>query len=124
MGEWCTEHHGESGLTQKVKESKLSLEECETKVLEFVQDWTNPGKSVLAGNSVGQDAKFLERYMPKFMAHLHYRIIDVSTVKELTKRWYPKEFSEKPQKKLAHRALDDIKESIEELQYYQKHVFK
>lgn len=124
MGEWCVQHHGESGLTERVRNSKLSLEDCESQVLKFVEEWTPPGKCPLAGNSVGQDAKFLEKYMPNFMGHLHYRIIDVSTVKELVKRWYPSEFSKKPSKKLAHRALDDILESIEELKYYRESVFK
>lgn len=124
MGEWCTEHHGESGLTEKVQKSPLSLKECENQVIEFVQEWTPKGKCPLAGNSVGQDGKFLEKYMPNFMAHLHYRIVDVSTVKELVKRWYPGDFSRVPKKKLAHRALDDILESIEELKYYRKEVFR
>jgi oligoribonuclease len=124
MGEWCTKQHGESGLTQKVKESETNLTQCEEKVLTFVQNWTPPGKCPLAGNSVGQDGKFLVKYMPKFMEHLHYRIVDVSSVKELCKRWFPKEFSQIPSKKLTHRALDDIKESIEELKYYRENIFK
>ena len=78
----------------------------------------------MAGNSVGADKKFLEKYMPNFMEHLHYRIVDVSTVKELAKRWYPEDFSQAPIKKGAHRALDDIRESIEELKYYKKAIFK
>ena len=74
----------------------------------------------MAGNSVGADKKFLEKYMPNFMEHLHYRIVDVSTVKELARRWYPEDFSQAPIKKGSHRALDDIRESIEELKYYKK----
>ena len=124
MNEWATRHHGESGLTEEVKRSNLSLSDCETRVLEFVEDWTPKGKCPLAGNSVGQDAKFLVKYMPDLMSHLHYRIIDVSTIKELAKRWYPKEYSNQPSKKLAHRALDDIRESIEELKYYRAVLFK
>ena len=89
MGVWCVQTHGESGLTEKVKNSTLTLEECEKQVLEFVQEWTKKGKNCLAGNSIGQDAKFLEKHMPNLMDHLHYRIVDVSTVKELVKRWYP-----------------------------------
>ncbi len=73
MNEWCIQHHGESGLTKRVKESPLSLEDCENQVVEFVEKWTPKGKCPLAGNSVGQDAKFLVRYMPKLMDHLHYR---------------------------------------------------
>ena len=124
MNEWCVEHHGQSGLTEKVKKSTISLKNSENQVLEFVQKWTPKGKCPLAGNSVGADKKFLEKYMPNFMEHLHYRIVDVSTVKELTKRWYPEDFSQAPIKKGAHRALDDIRESIEELKYYKKAVFK
>ena len=101
-----------------------SLEEAEDKVLSFVKQWTPEKKCPLAGNSVGQDAKFLEKYMPKFMNHLHYRIVDVSTIKELSRRWYPEEFAMAPRKKMSHRALDDIKESIEELRYYRKKLFK
>ena len=124
MGEWCTEHHRESGLTEKVRNSSLSVTDCETQILDFLEDWTPRGKCPLAGNSVGQDAKFLEIYMPNLMKHLHYRIVDVSTVKELVKRWFPKDFHGKPGKILAHRALDDIRESIEELKYYREAVFK
>lgn len=124
MGVWCVQTHGESGLTEKVKNSTLTLEECEKQVLEFVQEWTKKGKNCLAGNSIGQDAKFLEKHMPNLMDHLHYRIVDVSTVKELVKRWYPGDFSRKPSKKLAHRALDDILESIDELRYWREVVFK
>ena len=124
MNDWCIKTHGESGLTEKVLKSQLSLSECENQVLKFVQEWTPPGKCPLAGNSIGQDARFLRKYMPKFMDHLHYRVIDVSTIKELSRRWYPKEFSNVPMKKTTHRALDDIIESIEELKYYQKAVFK
>ena len=79
MGEWCIQHHGESGLTEKVQKSPLSLKDCENQVIEFVQEWTPKGKCPLAGNSVGQDGKFLENYMPDFMAHLHYRSVNVFT---------------------------------------------
>ena len=73
MGEWCVEHHGQSGLTEKVKKSTISLKDSENQVLDFVQKWTPKGKCPLAGNSVGADKKFLEKYMPNFMDHLHYR---------------------------------------------------
>ena len=92
--------------------------------MSFVKQWTPEKKCPLAGNSVGQDAKFLEKYMPKFMNHLHYRIVDVSTIKELSRRWYPEEYAMAPKKKMSHRALDDIKESIEELRYYRNKLFK
>jgi len=125
MNEWCVQQFsGEDGLTEKVRKSKISLEDAENQVVEFVQKWTPKGKCPLAGNSVGADKTFLVKYMPKFMDHLHYRIVDVATVKELTRRWYPEEFCQTPQKKLAHRALDDILEAIEELKYYRQSVFK
>ena len=121
MGPWCQKHHAKSGLTQLVKDSKKGMAICEQEILTFLMKHTPKGKCPLAGNSVGQDAKFLIRYMPQIMDHLHYRCVDVSTIKELVKRWYPS--LPGYQKKLAHRALDDIRESIEELKYYRKHVF-
>lgn len=124
MGEWCKEHHGKSGLTRKVLESKISLTEAEKMILDFVTAHTNKGKSPLAGNSIHMDKKFLEKFMPNFMNHLHYRIIDVSTVKELCRRWYPDDFAKCPAKKELHRAHDDIRESIEELRFYRRCIFK
>jgi len=124
MGEWCKKHHGESGLTQSVKDSKVSLSDCEETMLTYIQKHTKEGKCCLAGNTVHADKAFLDKYMPRFMGQLHYRIIDVSSIKELTRRWYPDLFRNAPAKELKHRALDDIKESVKELQYYRKHVFK
>ena len=100
------------------------MRECEKSLLHFVREHTPAGKCPLAGNSIGQDARFLSRLMPELMAHLHYRVVDVSTVKELVRRWQPEVAMAKPEKKLGHRALDDIKESIEELKYYKGHAFK
>ncbi|XP_052281400.1 oligoribonuclease, mitochondrial-like isoform X2 [Dreissena polymorpha] len=124
MDSWCTQHHGESGLTEAVRKSKISLTEAEDRMMEFVQEHTLQRTAPLGGNSVHADRGFLVKYMPRFTGHLHYRIIDVSTVKELSKRWFPLEYSSAPAKKLSHRALDDIKESIEELRYYRQNVFK
>ncbi|XP_059208359.1 small fragment nuclease [Centropristis striata] len=124
MSEWCKEHHGKSGLTQAVQDSKITLEQAEYEFLSFVRQHTPPGQCPLAGNSVHADKKFLDKYMPQFMYHLHYRIIDVSTIKELCRRWFPVEYKMVPHKKAAHRALDDIQESIKELQYYRATVFK
>ncbi|CAJ1064468.1 small fragment nuclease%2C partial [Xyrichtys novacula] len=83
MSEWCQEHHGKSGLTQAVRDSKISLEQAEYEFLSFIRQHTPPGQCPLAGNSVHADKRFLDKYMPQFMYHLHYRIIDVSTIKEL-----------------------------------------
>ncbi len=89
----------------------------------FVRAHTPAGVCPLAGNSVGVDARFLVKYMPNLMAHLHYRVVDVSTVKELVARWYPDIAKKAPRKKAAHRAMDDIKESVNELKYYRETVF-
>uniref|UniRef100_A0A3B5MLF0 Oligoribonuclease, mitochondrial n=1 Tax=Xiphophorus couchianus TaxID=32473 RepID=A0A3B5MLF0_9TELE len=124
MSDWCKEHHGKSGLIQAVQNSKMTLEQAEYEFLSFVRQHTPPGQCPLAGNSVHADKRFLDKYMPQFMYHLHYRIIDVSTIKELCRRWFPEEFKMAPHKSAAHRALDDIKESIKELQYYRASIFK
>nr|XP_023964802.2 oligoribonuclease, mitochondrial [Chrysemys picta bellii] len=114
----------QSGLTKAVKESTISLQQAEYEFLSFVRQQTPPGLCPLAGNSVHADKKFLDKYMPQFMRHVHYRIIDVSTVKELCRRWYPEEFEFAPKKVASHRALDDIRESIKELQFYRNSIFK
>jgi oligoribonuclease len=105
-----------------VKTSKISLEEAENQTLDFIKQHTPQGKCPLAGNSIHSDRIFLNKYMKNLLNHLHYRIVDVSTVKELSARWYPhiRPFY----KKNTHRALDDIKESIEELKYLRRHIFK
>ncbi|KAM4545655.1 small fragment nuclease [Odontesthes bonariensis] len=124
MSEWCKEHHGKSGLTQAVRDSTITLEQAEYEFLSFVRQHTPPGQCPLAGNSVHADKRFLDKFMPQFMYHLHYRIIDVSTIKELSRRWFPAEYKMGPHKKGTHRALDDIQESIKELRYYRANVFK
>ena len=124
MNEWCIQHHGQSGLTDSVKKSQISLQDAEKQVLDFVAKHTPVGVCPLAGNSVGMDKRFLDKYMPSLAAHFHYRIVDVSTVKELCRRWYPGSLERAPAKKLSHRALDDIRESIEELKFYKTEVFK
>ncbi|XP_060941978.1 small fragment nuclease isoform X2 [Limanda limanda] len=124
MSDWCKEHHGKSGLTQAVRDSKITLEQAEYEFLSFVRQHTPPGKCPLAGNSVHADKRFLDKYMSQFMYHLHYRIIDVSTIKELCRRWFPEEYKMTPHKKANHRALTDIRESIKELQYYRANIFK
>ena len=122
MDQWCTTHHGESGLTAAVKASTTSLAEAEAQTLAFLEPLCEPGASPLCGNSIWQDRRFIARYMPKLDAFLHYRMIDVSTVKELTRRWYPD--AKAPPKGQSHRAMDDIRESIAELKFYREAVFK
>lgn len=121
INEWSLEQHAKSGLLRRVKESKISLAEAESLTLEFLTPWVNQGQSPLCGNSIATDRRFLEKEMPKLNSFLHYRMIDVSTVKELVKRWYP--YLEVPNKKSSHLALDDIKESIAELKWYKENVF-
>ncbi|CAO3634139.1 unnamed protein product [Cunninghamella echinulata] len=124
MNDWCIEHHGKSGLTKAVLESTITIEDAEKQVLEFVKKYIPKSRiAPLGGNSVHADKRFLEKEMPRLVDHLHYRIIDVSTIKELSKRWYPDVYNGL-EKKGEHRALDDIKESIDELKYYQHHIFK
>ncbi|KAJ7305042.1 hypothetical protein JRQ81_010831 [Phrynocephalus forsythii] len=124
MSEWCKEHHGKSGLTKAVRESTISLRQAEYEFLSFVRQQTPPGLCPLAGNSVHADKKFLDKHMPQFTNHLHYRIVDVSTIKELCRRWYPEDYEFAPKKAASHRALDDIRESIKELQFYRSRIFK
>lgn len=122
MDDWNTKHHGESGLIARVAASQVTLEAAEEQVLAFVAAHTKQGASPLCGNSVHQDRAFIARYMPRLNAHLHYRNVDVSTLKELVRRWYPD--VPIPQKREAHRALSDIRESLEELRYYRARVFR
>jgi len=122
MDEWSTIHHKESGLLDRVKSSTWNCKSAERKTLEFLSPFCRRGESPLCGNSVGQDRQFLKKHMPTLEAFFHYRNIDVSSIKELVRRWYP---SLPPyEKQKAHLALNDIKESIRELQYYRKRVFQ
>jgi oligoribonuclease len=121
MDDWNTQHHGDSGLTDRVKRSTVSDREAERETIQFLADHVKRGHAPLCGNSIGQDRRFIYKYMPDLSAFLHYRSVDVSTIKELAKRWYPDlaEF----EKVKAHTALEDIKESIEELKYYREKIF-
>ncbi len=121
MGDWCKGHHGDSGLTAKVRASSISMLDAEQQSLEFIKTHVPEGVSPLCGNSIHQDRRFLVPYMPRLEAYLHYRNIDVSTVKELTRRWYPN--IEAPKKAGEHLALADVRESIEELKFYREKVF-
>ena len=117
--------HERSGLDAKVRASGVSLAQAEDELLEFIAEQVpGPGTAPLAGNSVHADRMFLRRHMPRLEAHLHYRNVDVSTVKELARRWYPRALQEAPVKVGGHRALADIRESIAELRYYRQAIFR
>ena len=117
MDDWNTKTHGASGLTQRVRESALDMRAVEQAAINFMQAWVPKGVSPMCGNSICQDRRFMARYMPGLIDWFHYRNLDVSTVKELCKRWRP-DLSAKVNKTGAHTALADIHESIEELRYY------
>ncbi|MBK8817036.1 MAG: oligoribonuclease [Methylococcaceae bacterium] len=116
MDAWNQKHHGESGLIDRVKASKISDADAERKTIEFLQHWVPERTSPMCGNTIGQDRRFLVKYMPKLEAYFHYRSIDVSTLKELAARWAP-ELKDGFKKETRHEALADILESIEELRY-------
>jgi oligoribonuclease len=122
MDPWCLRQHTRSGLLEKVRESGVALEKAEEGILKLIRRFCYKGKSPLCGNSICQDRRFLIRYMPRLESHLHYRNIDVSSIKELVRRWYPEELRFE-KKKRSHRALDDIQGSIAELKYYCKQFF-
>ena len=123
MDDWCTQTHGNSGLTKRVRQSTISEAEAEQQTLDFLRKHVAEGASPMCGNSIGQDRRFLWRYMPKLNDYFHYRNIDVSTLKELARRWRP-ELLNGFTKKSSHLALEDIRDSIMEMQYYQKHFIK
>lgn len=122
MNSWNRQTHHGSGLIRRVRASEIEIDHAQTEIVEFVQQWTNKGQSPLCGNSVHQDKRFLYQEMPQLVDWLNYRIIDVSTVKELAKRWYPE--LGKFVKQQNHRALDDIRESINELRWYREQMFR
>lgn len=122
MDDWCTRTHTASGLVERVRASTVDIAQAEERVLAFVREWAVEGASPLCGNSVHQDRRFLRREMPLVDAYLHYRNIDVSTVKELVQRWYP-DGPAAPAKRETHRALDDIQESLAELRWYRERFF-
>lgn len=122
MDDWNREHHGKSGLWDRVVSSNITIKEAESQTLQFIKQYVGPKKSPLCGNSIWQDRRFLRRYMRSLDGYLHYRIVDVSTVKELVKRWYY-DPNEKKKNDSSHRALDDIHESIAELKTYRENFF-
>lgn len=122
MDEWCTNQHGQSGLTDRVRRSKVSTQEAEQQTLAFLAKWVDKGISPMCGNSICQDRRFMARLMPELEAYFHYRNLDVSSVKELAFRWRP-DILNSFEKKGSHLALDDIRDSIRELKHYREHFF-
>ncbi|MEB3368055.1 oligoribonuclease [Saccharopolyspora mangrovi] len=124
MPEVVRDMHDRSGLTEEVRASPVTLAEAEQQVLDYIRQYVPDVRSApLAGNSIATDRGFIARDMPQLDAHLHYRMVDVSSVKELCRRWYPRIYYAQPEKGLAHRALADIRESIRELAYYRRTAF-
>ena len=124
MEAWSRFHHKKSGLTAECLASRVRLKKAERIILDFVKAHCGPRTAPLCGNTIWQDRRFLVKYMPELEAYLHYRVIDVSSVKELVSRWYPEDFKMPRPKKQTHRVTEDIRESIEELRYYRKKVFQ
>lgn len=123
MDAWNIKHHGESGLIERVRTSTMSEEAAQNATLEFLSQWVTSGKSPMCGNSICQDRRFLWKYMPKLENYFHYRNLDVSTVKILAQRWAPA-IAAKLTKNSEHKALQDIRDSIDELRYYRQYFFK
>src|SRR3569623_115972 len=124
MDDWNKKHHGASGLVARVKESTVTEADAEAQTSAVINAHVAAkDRPVLAGNSIHQDKRFINRYMPALDKRLHYRMVDVSTIKELGRRWFPEITGKLPAKKETHRALDDIRESIDELRWYRQHLF-
>ncbi len=125
MDEVVVEMHARSGLTNEIRASVITLEEAGAATLAFIQTHIPEPRTVpLCGNSIGMDRRFLTAYLPEIEEYLHYRSVDVSTIKELARRWYPEDLKEYTKSASAHRAMDDIKESLEEMRYWRKRVFR
>lgn len=124
MDDWNRQHHGDSGLTDQVRQSTLDEATCEKEILDFLSQHCQAATCPLAGNSIHQDRKFLSKYMPALERFCHYRNVDVSTVKELVRRWYPDAYERRPAKTNQHRALEDIRQSIDELRFYRQVAFR
>jgi oligoribonuclease len=123
MPDVVTAMHAKSGLTEEVRASTVTMEQAQKQVLDYIRTHVPAGTAPLAGNSIGTDRGFIARDMPELNDYLHYRMIDVSSIKELCRRWYPRIYFGQPPKGLAHRALADIEESIQELRYYRQTAF-
>ena len=125
MDDFVTEMHTASGLLEQIQASTISLEEAGQATMDFLTEHISEARSVpLCGNSIGMDRRFLAKHLPEIEEFLHYRSIDVSTIKELTRRWYPGHLKKAPSKHAGHRALDDIRESVKELAFYQATIFR
>jgi len=123
MNDWCKKHHAESGLVDAVRASTITLEYAQQKTLQFIQTHCEPQTALLCGNSIWQDRLFLAKYMPDIVNYLSYRMIDVSSIKEVIKRWNSRDQHAMFKKSDTHRALEDIQESINELKHYRKYFF-
>ncbi|AJR06829.1 oligoribonuclease [Photobacterium gaetbulicola] len=123
MDEWCTTTHTNSGLVERIRKSLVSEDEAVRQTIAFLEQWVPKGASPICGNSIGQDRRFLYKHMPELEQYFHYRYLDVSTLKELTRRWKP-EVLDGFSKKGSHLALDDIRDSIAELRYYREQIMK
>ncbi len=123
MEPWSKHHHKKSGLTEACRESKTRLRQAELDILHFVREHCHEKTAPLCGNTIWQDRRFLVKYMPKLESYLHYRTIDVSSIKEVVGRWYPTGFKMPREKSQTHRVTEDIRESIDELRFYREKVF-
>ncbi|MDO8610323.1 MAG: oligoribonuclease [bacterium] len=127
MNDWCKEHLGQNGLTERSRHSTITINDARKLIFKLIRKYTEEKQGLLCGNSVYVDRMFLKKFFPKIESYLNYRIIDVSSIKEVAKRWYAKdvgEFLEHKKTDLSHRALDDIKWSINELKFYREKIFK
>ena len=123
MEDWPAKQHQTSGLLERVEKSKVTVAKAEKQTLEFVSKWADKNSATLCGNSIWVDRRFLHKEMPTLEGYLHYRMIDVSSFKEVVESWYP-ETLRPPTKKQSHLAMDDIKESLEELRWYRENIFR
>ncbi|WP_318459983.1 oligoribonuclease [Photobacterium leiognathi] len=122
MDDWCTNTHTNSGLVDRIRKSIVTEQQAVAQTIAFLEQWVPKGVSPICGNSIGQDRRFLYKHMPELEQYFHYRYLDVSTLKELTRRWKP-ELLDGFSKKGSHLALDDIRDSIDELRYYRENIF-
>lgn len=123
MDQWCITHHGKSGLTQRVQDSSVTMQQAQQQTIEFLRNYVPAGKSPMCGNSICQDRRFMVEQMPQLEDYFHYRNLDVSTLKELAKRWAPTVY-QSHEKANSHLALADIHESIDELKHYRQYLLQ